>query len=183
MRSFNFDEIKESGTAIAAGNYACRVVGADDNPGKEYVKMAMEVASGPESGYKFDYYVSYKVEAAGMLKARLHALSDSNAGFDAEAAWNAGMLPLFLGKSVGVCFNEEEWRGNDGVIRCSAKAGAMLDAAKVMDGSAKAPRRKGVDGKWRDVGDMSPEMAAQEGAACQPAQHSYGYGYDASVPF
>lgn len=173
MRPFNFDEIKESGTAIAAGNYVCKVVEAADFTDKEYVKLGMEVADGTERGYRFDYYVSYKVEAAGMLKARLHAFADSNPGFLTEPAWNAGQLPLFLGKRVGVCFNEEEWRGNDGEVRCSAKAGDMLDAAKVKDGTAKPARRKGVDGKWRALGEMSPEMAAQQSPA-QPYRYQTG---------
>ena len=183
MRAFNFDNIApsntEGGNSIPAGVYACKVVGAEDVPAREYVLLSREVAEGDQAGRAFKYYASYKESAAGMLAQRLNALASSNPGFDAKAAWNAAQLGLFRGRRVGVRFDEEEWRGDDGQVRVNAKPGDFVDLALLAGGRAKPPRRRTIDGRWVDLEEARAADAARDAA---PAAAAYADPYG-DIPF
>lgn len=147
---------------LPAGNYACTIVAASDNTAKEYVLLTLRVAAGERTGYEVSYYLSYKdnPKVFGMTLGRLNTISESNPGFDAEAAWNANTWPLFLGKSVGVQVNEEEWQGDDGKVRTGTKAGALLATADVLSGKAREPRHRKLDGTWVDIAQARADEAA-----------------------
>lgn len=165
MQKINFNDVTEQSegarTKLPAGNYVCSITKFEDCPDKEYARLYVDIAEGEFAGYFSDPFyadkpyahsivMSYKPQALGMLKSRLHAISDSNPGFDAEAAWN-GNNPAgqFSGRRVGVQFHEEEYIGNDGEPRVNTKPGKLFAVDK-LEQQAK-PRRKTKDGEWIDI--------------------------------
>lgn len=200
MRKIDFDNIEESTEGgfdrLEAGNYVCTVTAAEDFEKKEYVRLLVDIAEGPREGFFSDPFysekpwahnvvLSYKETAQKMLKGRLHVLTDCNPGFDAQAAWNGGRLDMFVGKSVGVCFNEEEYEGNDGKVKTNVKPGALVRIDDIRDGTAREPRHKRADGTWVSL-DEAKETAGQavgNGASyAAPAPSAQADGYE-DIPF
>ena len=124
MRPINLSNIAEKAEGefdrLKPGAYPCTIMSVEDVPDKEYLRVLVDIVAG-EHKYYFsdDFYAdkpfahslifSYKDTALGMLKGRLHVISDCNPGFDAEAAFNAGKEQMLVGKAVGVVFREEEY--------------------------------------------------------------------------
>ena len=113
---------KEEGefNRLKPGAYPCAIMKVEDFPDKEYLRVLVDIVAGEYKDYfSADFYAdkpfahslifSYKDTALGMLKGRLHVISDCNPGFDAEAAFNAGKEQMLVGKAVGVVFREEEY--------------------------------------------------------------------------
>lgn len=105
---------------LKPGAYPCTIMSVEDVPDKEYLRVLVDIVAGEYKDYfSSDFYAdkpfahslifSYKDTALGMLKGRLHVISDCNPGFDAEAAFNAGKEQMLVGKAVGVVFREEEY--------------------------------------------------------------------------
>lgn len=160
MKSFNWDSIQSSGngefTPLPAGAYVARITDAVDFEQKEYVEVIFDIAEGPHAGFYSDdwgkahpyahhVYFSYKETALGMLKGRLDAITASNPGFDAQAAWNAGRLDMFVGRLMGVNLQEEEYE-RDGEVRVRLNVAYVTDAQKVREGKVKPRPRKTLGG-------------------------------------
>ncbi len=189
MRQIQFDTIAESTggsyQALPAGNYVCTITAMEDVADREYVRMEVDVAEGEHAGFfkgsdrpwKHSTCLSYKDAALGMLKRRLHTISDCNPGFDAMAAFNGGTqaLSLFVGKLVGVCFNEEEFEGNDGEVKTNVKPGDLRLVADVRSGRALPARHKTVSGEWLDIAEAR-RMAAEDAATTSAVA-------DVDIPF
>lgn len=124
MRPINLNNIAEKAEGefarIKPGAYPCAITEVEDFPDKEYVRILVDVIAGEYKDYfNSDFYadkpfahsiiMSYKDSALGMLKGRLHVITDCNPGFDAEAALGAGKEQMLVGKAVGVVFREEEY--------------------------------------------------------------------------
>lgn len=124
MRPINLNNIAEKAEGefarIEPGAYPCAITEVEDFPDKEYVRILVDVIAGEYKDYfNSDFYadkpfahsiiMSYKDSALGMLKGRLHVITDCNPGFDAEAAFGAGKEQMLVGKAVGVVFREEEY--------------------------------------------------------------------------
>ena len=124
MRPINLNNVveKEEGefNRLKPGAYQCAIMSVEDVPDKEYLRVLVDIVAGEYKDYfSDDFYAdkpfahslifSYKDTALGMLKGRLHVISDCNPGFDAEAAFNAGKEQMLVGKAVGVVFREEEY--------------------------------------------------------------------------
>lgn len=159
MRSFNFDNITEQTEGareqLPAGPYVAKILDMYDVPEKDYVVLVFDIAEGPRAG-EFDsqwgknnewahrIYVSYSEKAQGFLKGRLKAISDSNPGFDAYAAWNAGRLDMFRYRLLGVNLREEEYIKDDGSIGSSLKVAQVVAADKVRRGEVETLEPKRV---------------------------------------
>ena len=125
MRSINFNDVEASTEGgsyqqLPAGAYVCAITAMEDVADREYVRMAIDIVQGEYANYFSDQFyadkpwshsivLSYKDPALPMLKGRLQTITQSNPGFDSEAAWNAGALHMFVGKAVGVVFRAEEY--------------------------------------------------------------------------
>lgn len=124
MRPINLSNIAEKAEGefnrLKPGAYPCTIMRVEDVPNKEYLRVLVDIVAGEYKDYfSADFYAdkpfahslifSYKDTALGMLKGRLHVISDCNPGFDAEAAFNAGKEQMLVGKAVGVVFREEEY--------------------------------------------------------------------------
>jgi hypothetical protein len=182
MRKINFESIDEAVEGgfdtLPAGNYVCRITGAEDVADKEYVRVLVDVAEGDKRGFFEDKYyadkpythniiLSYKEAALNFLKGRLHVVTDCNPGFDAEAAFNGDEsgLSLFLGKAVGVCFGEEEYENKEGDVRTSVRPDHFVRIAEIRDGSAKPARHKTLDGKYLSLEEAEQDAARAKGYA------------------
>ena len=194
MRPVNFSNIAESTEGgfdtLEAGNYICTIVSAKDFPAQHYVRLLINIADGPRKGYfSNDFYankpwahniiMSYKETAQSMLKGRLHVISDCNPGFDAEAAWNGCDPQLFVGKTVGVTFNEEEYEVNYGSIKHNVKPGALIRVSAIKDGTAKPARWKRVNGDWVSL----EEGKASEGQVVGSGPSTSAPAYNDDIPF
>ena len=124
MRPINLNNVVEKADGefnrLKPGAYPCAIMSVEDVPDKEYLRVLVDIVAGEYKDYfSDDFYadkpfahsiiMSYKESAQGMLKGRLHVISDCNPGFDAEAAINAGKEQMLVGKAVGVVFREEEY--------------------------------------------------------------------------
>ena len=124
MRPINLSNIAEKAEGefnrLKPGAYPCTIMSVEDVPDKEYLRVLVDIVAGEYKDYfSAEFYAdkpfahslifSYKDTALGMLKGRLHVISDCNPGFDAEAAFNAGKEQMLVGKAVGVVFREEEY--------------------------------------------------------------------------
>ena len=126
MRPIDLTNIEESVPGeyrrLEPGAYTCTIMKVEDVPSKSYLWVYVDIIQGEFANFfSDDFYkdkpfahrmcFSYKDDAKvlGMLKNRLHVISDCNPGFDAEAAFNAGKEQMLVGKAVGVVFREEEY--------------------------------------------------------------------------
>lgn len=124
MRPINLNNIAEKAEGdfnrLKPGAYACAIMEVKDFPEKEYLRLLVDIVAGEHKDYFSDGFyadkpfahsviMSYKETALGMLKGRLHVISDCNPGFDAEAEINDGKEQMLVGKAVGVVFREEEY--------------------------------------------------------------------------
>lgn len=124
MRPINLTNVVEQSDGdfprLEPGAYACLITEVQDFPQQEYIRLLVDISMGERANYfASDFYkdkpfahsiiMSYKPKALGMLKGRLHTITDCNPGFDAEAAINAGKEQMLAGLAVGVVFREEEY--------------------------------------------------------------------------
>ena len=150
--------------ALPEGAYVCEVTSVTDNQEKEYVEFVFDVAEGPHKGAYSDEWaaahpyahraiMSYKETAAGLLKNWLNVLTESNPGFDAEAAYNGScdnpqMLQWFVGKRFGLSMLWDYYTTKDGATvplenpRPDWMHARLCTAQSVLDGSAKPPKRR-----------------------------------------
>lgn len=141
---------------LPAGPYVARIQTFVDNAAKQYVEATFDIAEGDKAGFYSDewaathpfahhFFLSYKDSALGMLKGRLQAIQDSNPGFDAFAAWDAGRLDMFMGRLLGVNLQEEEYERNDGEVGTRLNVCQVIPAQDVRDGKVKARDVKKLD--------------------------------------
>lgn len=159
MKKVNFDSVEESSggnTPLDPGPYVAVITGAIDHDDKEYVELVFDIAEGPRKGYYSDEWaaqhvyahhiiLSYKDSALGFLKHNLKQFTESNAGFDAEAAWNGGKLDMFTGKLVGINLRQEEYE-KDGEVKLRFALPNLCPAQDVRDGKVKPLPTKTLGG-------------------------------------
>lgn len=160
MRALQFDaiEARKDGDfeRLPAGPYVARVVSMEDKPSKEYVELVWDVAEGEKAGFYSDdwgkshpyahhVFLSYKDTALGMLKGRLQCITESNPGFDSEAAWNGGRLDMFTNRLFGINVQEEEYE-HDGKVKVRLNVCQVVTAQDVRDGKVQKRDIKRLDG-------------------------------------
>lgn len=184
----NFETLPE-------GAYVCEVTDVRDDMSKEYIELVFDIAEGPYKGTYSDEWakehpyahrsiMSYKERAAGILKNWLNVLSESNPGFDAEAAYlgscdTPALLGLFVGKRFGLSMLWDYYKTDkDGKTvqldnpRPDWMHARVCTVQSVMDGSAKPPKRK--------ERNTPPEPAA---ASMSGAQLASSGDVDDGIPF
>lgn len=111
---------------LPAGAYVARITGAKDYEDKEYVELIFDIAEGEYKDYYNDDFgnknpwahhiiMSYKSDnSIKFLKGRLERINESNAGFDAFAAWDSGRLDMYVNRLIGIRLENEEYQKRDG---------------------------------------------------------------------
>ena len=126
---------------------------------KEYVKLIFDIAEGEYKGifegdeehtnrdWKHWACLSWKnvnnnKDRMGMLKGVLTAFTNSNAGFDATAAFSADKWDLFVGKQVGLVIGEEEYENREGEIVTKTSLPNFRSVQSIRLGKFKVPPLK-----------------------------------------
>lgn len=125
MRPINLSNIEEKSVGgdykrLVPGAYPCKVVAVHDNARSEYLEVVVDIVAGEFEGFFSDAFyngkdymhrviMSYKDANLGYLKHNLRMFTESNTGFDAEAAILGGRDQLLVDKVVGCTFREEEY--------------------------------------------------------------------------
>lgn len=147
-------------------NYSGDVCSAKD---KEYVKLIFDIAEGdykgifedeelnPNRDWKHWACLSWKncntnENRMGMLKGILTAFTNSNAGFDAPAAFQADKWDLFVGKQVGLVIGEEEYETRDGDVAVKTSLPNFRSVQTIRAGEFTVPKLK----KLKKSTDVSP---------------------------
>ena len=175
---------------MESGAYVCRIQAVrtegtdyDGNKvdyiaDKQYVKLILDVAEGPHEGhFSDDYwagedkdwghqvYLSFKESAYGLLKSWLNCISNSNPGFDALAAFEADKWTMFIGKTVGVMWTNEEYESN-GEVKLRLRPDRPYAADAVREGKTPKTRVKlvnPIDGKkWMDESEYRAMKDAEK---------------------
>lgn len=132
MKVNNWVLIEESagGAKLPAGGYVCRITGVEDVPSKEYLWIEYDIAEGPHAGHYNDDFAranpyvhrfarSYKDSAAGMFKAFLARLEESNRGSARPfniAQWQVQSDERqFIGLEIGLVMQYEKYTNTKGV--------------------------------------------------------------------
>ena len=130
--------------------------GAWTSDEKQYVIVVFDIAEGPFAGefsrdwymkdgrldpdkdYLHRDYLSWK--NLGFLKHKLKAFSESNPGFDAEAAFFADKWEMFIGKRFGAVLDGEVSTNESGYDRWRFSVGEVASVQAVRDGKVREPR-------------------------------------------
>lgn len=176
MRNINWTSVTathdgEGGQRLEPGAYVVRITEMNDVPDREYVEVVYDIAVGERAGYYSDEwgksnpwahhtFFSYKDKALGMLKGRLECINASNAGFDAFAAWDAGRLDMFVGRTFGANIRLEEYEKSDGSIGERLSVCEVRTAQDVLDGKVKPRDVKRLDASRGSGWSARPVAAA-----------------------
>lgn len=165
-KSIPWEEVTESNDdfrRLPAGAYVAKIVDVKDFENKEYLEIVYDIAEGEYKDFYSDdwgkshpythhFFMSYKDSALGMLKGRLHAINDSNPGFDAYAAFDAGREDMFINRLVGLNLQEEEYE-YEGKVRTRLNACQIVSATKVRNGEIKVRETKKLERTTNAVED------------------------------
>ena len=200
MRPINLTNIAEKAEGefnrLKPGAYPCTIMSVEDVPEKSYMWVLVDIVAGEYKNYfSDDFYkdkpfahrlcFSYKNDdkVLGMLKGRLHVISDCNPGFDAEAAINAGKEQMLVGKAVGVVFREEEYYdAKEGAFKLGSARPDRLCRLDEMDQekNANPTPRMLTEAKKREAMERAGASAARTGG---PAVVKASDVYDDDIPF
>lgn len=126
---------------------------------KEYVKLIFDIVEGDHKGifrndagdpsrdWKHWACLSWKnvntnEQRMGMFKGTITAFTNSNAGFDAMAAFTADRWDLFVGKQIGLVIGEEEYENREGEIAIKSSLPNFKSVQDIRDGKFKKPQLK-----------------------------------------
>lgn len=126
MKRIDWDNVQEANgyDNPAPGAYIAVICGVEDNERKEYLRISWDFSDGEFKGNNRETYDragfwpvqlirSYKTKALGFFKAFKTALEDSNPGYH----FSEDNLSAMIGKRLCVVLGEEEYQGNDGIIK------------------------------------------------------------------
>ena len=150
----NWDEVQASTDEfkkLPPGGYICAILSAEDVPEKEYIKIVYDIAAGEYADYYSDdwgkdnlwahtIYRSYKESAAGMFKAFINAIEESNKGYK----WNFDEKTL-KGKLIGIVLGEEEYIGNDGSVKTRLKDRSTKSVRDIEENRFRIPKIKKLE--------------------------------------
>ena len=162
----NFENVKPSygeGRKEVAGGYIVKITYVEDVVEKKYLRIEWDYTDGELAGAHKECYDnygfwpaplfrSYKTTAAGMFKAFIEAIGQSNQGF----AWNWNEKQL-VGKWIGIVTREEEYTSNSGELKTRIIVDQVLPAAAIMNGdyTVKPIKRKEASNRNNAVVDMT----------------------------
>lgn len=146
MPNINLDNVEESTGAfeqLPPGAYVCVITRIEPHEDRQYWFCEWDVAEGQYAGFHKDSnfppkdVMSYKESALGMLKHKLHVLTDDNEGFDAEAAFKADDLEAFRGKKFGAIIRKRLYTNANGDDREGIEIGRWVRTEEVRAGNLK----------------------------------------------
>ena len=160
----NWDEVQASTDEfkkLPPGGYICAILSAEDVPKKEYIKIVYDIAAGEYADYYSDdwgkdnlwahtIYRSYKESAAGMFKAFINAIEESNKGYK----WNFDEKTL-KGKLIGIVLGEEEYIGNDGSVKTRLKDRSTKSVRDIEENRFRIPKIKKLE-EEQGTGSSAP---------------------------
>lgn len=142
---------------------------------KQYVKLVYDVAEGdfegrysepyfigwdgkpdPDKDYAHCDYLSWK--NLGFLKHKLNAITASNPGFDALAAFEADKWDMFVGKVFGAVIDGEVDTNDRGYDRWRLSIGEFASVQDARSGNVREP-------KVKDNRGAAPAPASTTGTA------------------
>jgi hypothetical protein len=145
-----WDEIKASGEGnrLPAGGYVAKIMSAEDDTGKQYLRIELDIAEGKDANYYTELaqragfwgltmFRSYKPSAAGFFKGFINDVEKSNPGY--KWNWDESTLE---GLRIGVILREEEYVGMDGSVKTHLKPYKTMAADKIREGKFKVPEIK-----------------------------------------
>lgn len=140
---------------------------------KQYVLVVYDIAEGdcageysrdwfmkdgrldPSKDWMHCFYLSWK--NYGYFKMLLHRFSESNPGFDAEAAARADKWEMFVGKKIGVLLDGEVSTNDNGYDRWRFSASA-LRVQDVKTGNYRKPKITDNRTKVEPVADVYDDI-------------------------
>lgn len=135
-----------------AGGYVAVIVGVEDVPEKEYLKISYDIADGEfkkfytnrkkEKGYDYPFFFrSYKDSALGFFKGFVTSVEKSNAGFK----WDGCTESQFVKKGVGIVLGEEHYLNNEGKEKVRYTVASTHSVAAIRKGDFEIPPVKEVE--------------------------------------
>lgn len=159
----NITPSRGEGRKEIPGGYIVRITYVEDVKDKEYLRVEWDYAEGELAGAHKECYDnygfwpapmfrSYKQKAAGMFKAFIEAVGQSNQGF----AWDWDEKKL-VGKWIGIVTREEEYTSNSGELKTRIVVDQVLPAADIMNGNfnVRPTKRKEASNRTNAVVDMT----------------------------
>ncbi len=186
-----WNEIEESTggfSDIEPGAYALTITGMDPHESQEYVRLYWDVADGPRKGaYAQSQYppsdvLSWKESAYGMLKHKLHAIADSNQGFQPTVAFENDAWDQFKGKRFFAVVRRRLYTAGPNSKTPGAERTAIEIARWLKPDEFKSgdwPKSLLEDRDQRDKGAQQQQAVAQVPAGFGDVQGVY----DEDVPF
>lgn len=171
MKIMNWNLIEENkpNTLLDPGGYVCRITGVQDVPEREYVWVMYDVAEGPQAGiyanlpaaddWKHRFTRSYKDTAAGMFKAFLNRLEESNRGRFDVAKWQVySDERQFVGLEIGLVFGKEMYTSDKGEDKERTVVSYVCAAQDIRNGDFKIPAPKDRRTNVPNAGTPSTNM-------------------------
>ena len=159
----NITPSRGEGRKEIPGGYIVRITYVEDVKDKEYLRVEWDYAEGELAGAHKECYDnygfwpapmfrSYKQKAAGMFKAFIEAVGQSNQGFAWD--WNEKQL---IGKWVGVVTREEEYTSNSGELKTRIVVDQVLPASDILNNNytVRPTKRKEASNRTNAVVDMT----------------------------
>lgn len=136
-------------TKLHPGGYICRIIKAEDVPGKEYLKIEYDIVEGEFKDYfrelseRFNFWGgsfirSYKDNALPFFKAFITAVEESNRGYNFD--YDESKL---VGKYVGLILGEEEYVGQStGEVKVRIYVHSTRSVETIKSGNFTVPELK-----------------------------------------
>lgn len=153
MRNIDWNAVEEvmEFEKVTPGGYVAKIVGVEDVPGKEYLKMEIDIVEGKFAGYfsalfedkgfwGLNLYRSYKSNALGFFKSFKNQVEESNPGYvftNDESTLKE--------KYIGIIIGEEEYIGNDGNEKVRVYIHSTKPISHIREGKFKVPETKKLD--------------------------------------
>lgn len=176
---------------IEPGAYVLVITKVDSMDSKQYARIYWDVAEGEHKGaYAQSQYppsdvLSWKDNALGMLKHKLHVLADSNAGFQPTVAFDNDDWKQFVGKRFGAVVRRRLYTAGPNSKTPGADRTAIEVAAWLTPAQVAAHEYSDSLLNDRDQRDKAQQSATQQPVVQAPAD--FGAApmgvYDEDVPF
>ena len=140
---------------LAPGGYFIKILNVENVESKQYLKIAFDIADGPNKGYFAKQYAedtrekdkkkwpnagTFVRSAKSMFKGFTNAVIDSNKNYQWE--WDEQSL---VGKYVGVVIGDEEYLNQKGQLRTRNYVAAVRSIDTIKKGDFKVPEIKKLD--------------------------------------
>lgn len=148
----NVEEMTGEFKRPEAGGYVAVIVGVEDVPEKEYLKISYDIADGEfkkfytnrkkERGFDYPFFFrSYKDSALGFFKGFVASVEKSNPGF----TWDGCTESQFVKKGVGIVLGEEHYLNNEGKEKVRYTVASTHSIAAIRSGDFEIPPVKEVE--------------------------------------